>query len=51
MREWCRRSDFRQALSELLEGEDPDFRAHIERIAQNAASSSVKNALHHGTKK
>jgi len=51
MREWCRRPDFRQALSELLEGEDPDFRAHIERIAQNAASSSVKNALHHGTKK
>ncbi len=33
MREWCRRSDFRKALSELLEGEDPDFRKHIEAIA------------------
>src|SRR6201990_1293280 len=37
MREWCRRSDFRQALPELLEGEDPDFRGHIERIAEVAA--------------
>jgi hypothetical protein len=33
MREWCRRSDFRKALPELLEGEDPDFHAHIEKIA------------------
>src|ERR1700738_5627699 len=38
MREWCRRADFRQALPELLEGEDADFRAHIERSAQSAAS-------------
>jgi hypothetical protein len=37
MREWCRRPDFRRALPELLEGEDPDFRAHIERIAVAAA--------------
>jgi hypothetical protein len=51
MREWCRRPDFRQALPELLEGEDPDFRAHIECIARNAASVSVKNALHHDTGK
>ena len=36
MREWCRRRDFRGALPELLEGEDPDFRAHIERIASQA---------------
>jgi hypothetical protein len=36
MREWCRRSDFRHALLALLEGEDPDFRAHIERIAEVA---------------
>ena len=40
MREWCRRMDFRQALPELLEGEDPDFRAHIERIAEAAASAA-----------
>jgi hypothetical protein len=33
MREWCRRSDFRDALPELLGGEDPEFAAHIRRIA------------------
>ena len=33
MREWCRRQDFREALPELLEGEDADFRAHIRAIA------------------
>ena len=36
MREWCQRLDFRQALPDLLEGEDPDFRKHIERIARSA---------------
>lgn len=33
MRNWCRRADFRQLLPELLQGEDPDFVAHITRIA------------------
>lgn len=33
MREWCRNEDFRTALPELLEGEDPDFQNHIRRIA------------------
>jgi hypothetical protein len=33
MREWCRRDDFRAVLPELLSGEDPDFVAHIGRIA------------------
>jgi hypothetical protein len=51
MREWCRRPDFRQALPELLEGEDLDFRSHIERIAQNAVVESGKNALQEDTKK
>ena len=51
MREWCRRPDFRQALPELLQGEDPDFRAHIERIAQNAASGFAKNTLQQDIKK
>jgi hypothetical protein len=51
MREWCRRSDFRQALPELLEGEDPDFRSHIERIAKNAVPVPVKNALQEEAKK
>jgi hypothetical protein len=38
MREWCRNEEFRAALPELLEGEDPDFQAHIRRIA--AATSA-----------
>lgn len=33
MRDWCRRPDFRQALPDLLEGEDDDFRAHILEIS------------------
>jgi hypothetical protein len=33
MRDWCRRRDFRAALPELLEGEDPDFAQHIYRLA------------------
>ena len=40
MREWCRRVDFRHALGELLEGEDPDFRAHIEHIAEAAEKAA-----------
>lgn len=34
MREWCVRADFRAMLPELLRGEDPDFGAHISRIAR-----------------
>jgi hypothetical protein len=34
MREWVRRADFRDALPELLEGEDEDFRAYIRRLAE-----------------
>jgi hypothetical protein len=33
MREWCRRNDFRKALSDLLEGEDEQFSRHITTIA------------------
>src|ERR1700758_4776453 len=40
MREWCGRADFRQALPELLQGEDLDFKAHIERIAESAAKAA-----------
>lgn len=39
MREWCRRKDFREALPELLEGEDEEFTAHIRQIAQEVATS------------
>jgi hypothetical protein len=33
MREWVRRSDFRAALPELLEGEDPEFTEYIRKLA------------------
>jgi hypothetical protein len=33
MRSWCRRSDFRGLLPQLLEGEDPDFQAYIRKLA------------------
>ena len=34
IREWIRRDDFREALPELLEGEDEDFVKHLLRIAE-----------------
>lgn len=40
MREWCRRKDFRDALPELLGGEDEDFRAHILKIAEAEAAKT-----------
>lgn len=43
MREWCRRRDFRDALGELLRGEDEEFRVYIERLALE--ESSPKNTL------
>jgi hypothetical protein len=33
IREWCRRSDFRSRLPELLRGEDPDFVHYVEKLA------------------
>lgn len=38
MREWCKRADFRSVLPQLLQGEDPDFAAHILRIADEVGS-------------
>lgn len=40
MREWCRRKDFRDALPELLQGEDGEFSAHIQRIADAEAAKA-----------
>lgn len=40
MRQWCRRKDFRDALPELLEGEDEDFQAHIQKIAEAEAAKA-----------
>lgn len=39
MRDWCRRSDFRSALPELLRGEDPAFAAHIRKIGEEEGLS------------
>ena len=41
MREWCRRPDLREALPELLEGEDEDFREHIQTIARSEAQQQA----------
>ena len=32
MRYWCRRKDFRSALPELLQGEDPDFGLYMRKV-------------------
>ncbi len=34
IRSWCLRQDFRSALPELLQGEDPDFGKYIRSIAE-----------------
>jgi hypothetical protein len=33
MREWCRKADFRACLSDLLQGEDPEFVKYIQSLA------------------
>ena len=38
MREWVRRTDFRAALPELLEGEDLEFTEYIRRLAETERS-------------
>jgi hypothetical protein len=40
MREWCRRPDFREALPELLRGEDPDFCDYIRRLAAEEVAAT-----------
>ena len=44
MRYWCRRSDFRERLPDLLEGEDPDFQKHISGIADKESRSPKLSA-------
>jgi len=41
MREWCRREDFRTLLPKLLAGEDPEFAAHIVRLAAEEEASGA----------
>lgn len=40
MREWCEREDFRKLLPRLLQGEDPDFAAHILKLSNQAATQT-----------
>lgn len=40
MREWCGRADFRAALPDLLQGEDPDFATRIRQLANEVSQQS-----------
>ncbi len=40
MHEWCRREDFASALPFLLRGEDPQFQAYINRVAEEEGRGS-----------
>ena len=39
MREWCRRPEFREALEEMLGGEDPEFAECIRQIASEESKT------------
>ena len=41
MREWARRDDFYYRLPRLLRGEDPEFAAYLQRIAEDERSKPV----------
>jgi hypothetical protein len=41
MREWARRDDFYYRLPRLLKGEDPEFAAYLQRIAEDERSKRV----------
>lgn len=38
MQEWCSRADFREAMPDLLQGEDPEFAAYLRGLAESAES-------------
>ncbi len=42
MREWLRRDDFYFRLPQLLRGEDPEFAAYLQRLAENERGRPVK---------
>jgi hypothetical protein len=41
MVEWCRREDFRSALDVHLPGEDPEFVAYLQKLAENEAAKAA----------
>lgn len=45
MREWVRRADFRDALPQLLEGEDEDFTLYIRQLAEKESADRRAPAL------
>lgn len=44
IREWVRRSEFREALPELLEGEDEDFTRYVRRLAETERQKERRNS-------
>ena len=42
MREWVRRAEFREALPDLLEGEDEEFRMYIQELAKSEDANSKR---------
>lgn len=45
MREWARRDDFYYRLPRLLKGEDPEFAAYLQRIAEDERNKPVPGLL------
>ena len=43
MQEWCERDDFREAIPNLLSGEDPEFAAYISRLADDQQATFPGN--------
>lgn len=43
MREWCRRQDFRSAMNLHLPGEDPEFIAYLEALAEQEGRLQGRN--------
>jgi hypothetical protein len=41
MREWVRRDDFYYRLPQLLNGEDPEFAGHLQRLAEEERGTAL----------
>jgi len=44
LREWCQREDFRRLLPQILKGEDPEFAAYVQRLAQEESVGEAPSA-------
>ena len=45
LQEWCMRPDFRQALPDLLGGEDPEFVDYLMRLLTHAVAGKAPNKI------